>query len=249
MTMLRIIQITDLHLLSQKDEPKTHDQWTGLEYLLNKASLLNPDLVVFTGDLCFDVGDSEVYEEINDLLKGFQLQFRFIPGNHDSPHLMSKTWGLKMNEEKIASWTEEMKGIKLSFFDTSDGILNTHELKTAISRGSKLFFVHHPVLKGASVFMDSNHALRNMNEVRVVFDEPENQEIGLYFFHGHYHTDAYLSFKGVHAFISPSIYYNIDPYEPNLHVENKLKSFRVIDVNEEHEIVTRLHHFPQMKAT
>ncbi|CDZ79583.1 putative metallophosphoesterase [Candidatus Rubidus massiliensis] len=79
----KIIHLTDLHL-----NPKTSDNF--LKKILNKVNILNPDLIVFTGDfICF--GQNFDVERLNKFLSKLQAPYGkyAIYGNHDYSHFVS----------------------------------------------------------------------------------------------------------------------------------------------------------------
>src|ERR1051325_9473548 len=73
----RVIQLSDMHI-----GLKTHPE--GVAHTQQAIAIVNqlrPDLVIVSGDLSENFPDAR--QEAHDLLKGLQVPYRVVPGNHD----------------------------------------------------------------------------------------------------------------------------------------------------------------------
>lgn len=88
---LVVAQITDLHLLVDRQARmfgiNTYDSLNDVLTLLAKQPQ-QPDLILLTGDLAQDVNEV-VYQTIIELFRPWHCPIYWIPGNHDSPALMT----------------------------------------------------------------------------------------------------------------------------------------------------------------
>lgn len=203
--MLKIIQITDLHLNSSQELVDDIDVWANFDWVLAKVAKKNPDLLVITGDLCLDVGEKETYLIIKSLLDTFSVPYYLVAGNHDSPTLMAEVFGYELEKGKLKSYRLQTQIGNCHFWDSSDGFLQENLLDT-IERND-LIFVHHPLVLGTSKFMDENYALQNIKEINSKLRDKNTQN---HFFHGHYHCDSYTNCYGHSFYITPSTYYQLD---------------------------------------
>ena len=89
---MKIIQLSDIHLLSSKNALiKGRCPNDNLKNALNEAKNYNPDLILITGDICEDEtrsGYLQFREELKCISKSAKIAL--LPGNHDNPLLMNK---------------------------------------------------------------------------------------------------------------------------------------------------------------
>ena len=81
---MKIIQLTDLHLVPEGQKIHEIDPGQRLEQALANIKLRHPDLdlLVITGDLCNE-GDTPSYRLLRELLEKYQLNRQLVLGNHD----------------------------------------------------------------------------------------------------------------------------------------------------------------------
>ena len=65
---MRILQITDLHIGGVHEDTFGVDVRKNFDTILEKARKSAPDLIVITGDLCFETGNKEIYYWIHSKL-------------------------------------------------------------------------------------------------------------------------------------------------------------------------------------
>lgn len=83
----RILQITDLHLVSGKSTINQKDRET-MHWLSDAIELSKPDLIEFTGDLAGGgvEGRNNAVREVADLLEDKKIYWTYVFGNHDGEH-------------------------------------------------------------------------------------------------------------------------------------------------------------------
>ena len=91
MQPLRVVQITDIHLLHQPgDKYYQVDTAVSLETVIDKIKQLEPsvDMIIATGDLSED-GAGATYQRLAGILAKLTVPVYVTAGNHDDPQLMS----------------------------------------------------------------------------------------------------------------------------------------------------------------
>ncbi len=73
---MKIVHLSDLHFGTEKDEVE--------EYLLSALSLLEPDLVIISGDFT-QTARYEEFQEARAFLDALNVPYLCVPGNHDIP--------------------------------------------------------------------------------------------------------------------------------------------------------------------
>ena len=81
---MKIIQLTDLHLVPEGQKIHEIDPSQRLEQALANIKLRHPDLdlLVITGDLCNE-GDTLSYRLLKALLEKYEMNYQLVVGNHD----------------------------------------------------------------------------------------------------------------------------------------------------------------------
>ncbi|MDB9312297.1 metallophosphoesterase [Spirulina sp. CS-785/01] len=81
--MITIAQLTDTHLLAQKqDNLRGSNPWSSLEAIVEAIAQAQPDSLLLTGDIA-DTGDRTAYEQAIALLSPLETPIYWLPGNHD----------------------------------------------------------------------------------------------------------------------------------------------------------------------
>ena len=97
-TPLRIVQISDTHLMSEKDGAllgvKTDDSFRSVVELL-KQDKKKPDLILHSGDIAQD-GSEKAYLRLATLLSELNVPIYCVPGNHDNPNIMANVYPQEM---------------------------------------------------------------------------------------------------------------------------------------------------------
>ncbi|HAZ01614.1 MAG: hypothetical protein A2W90_07275 [Bacteroidetes bacterium GWF2_42_66] len=84
----KIVQFTDLHLISGKDFAERNDSTYMLMRHVIKEE--NPDLVVLTGDIVVSGGAAQLWREVIQPMTEAKVPFAVTFGNHDTETDMSK---------------------------------------------------------------------------------------------------------------------------------------------------------------
>jgi 3',5'-cyclic AMP phosphodiesterase CpdA len=81
---MKIIQLTDLHLVPKGQQIHQIDPALRFEQALANIKLRHPDLdlLVITGDLC-NGGDNDSYRILKHMLAKYDINYQLVLGNHD----------------------------------------------------------------------------------------------------------------------------------------------------------------------
>ncbi len=236
---MRIIQITDLHIAEVGYSTVLDIDVRGkFKSVLAEAKKQQPDLLVLSGDLCYDVGNKAVYQWIKHELDQSGLNYQVMPGNHDDSVMMAKVFKMPWQENTKESFSSIQYTVgKVLFLDSAKAALSEdqwswleQELRT---EQSILLFMHHPPLLAQTPFMDNHYSFKEMDRFAEVLAQKNNISV----FCGHYHTERFVQSNHFNVFITPSTMAQIDPEKPEYALGHLTPGFRVIDWDGE-EVIT-----------
>jgi len=247
---MRIIQLTDLHVGQEGENPQGIDVRQNFLQILEKAKAQQPDLLVISGDLCFDDGDAAVYAWIKAQLDSAGLPYEIMSGNHDDPTLMARVFGREeLLHGKELYFQREYEGRTVLFLDTTTYDMSEAQLawlKEALSqiKGTTLVFMHHPPLPSGVPFMDSKHYLRNMEAVqKAFFAHPYPVQV----FTGHYHVEKAIQKRNITVYITPSCFFQIGQRSKEFEVDHYRIALRTIDWNNG-IMMNAVHYFEETRS-
>lgn len=232
---MRIVQLTDLHLppVGTKTELGIDTRSNFLE-MLPRATALQPDLIVLSGDLCYDVGNAATYDWVKEKMDTLRLPYAVIAGNHDDSSLLGSAFGLAIQQKEVY-FAQQSKAQPVLFMDTavatsSDAQLAWLKTQLADLQEPVLLFMHHPPFPVGMPFMDRTWPFHRSADLMAVLTR---HSAPVYVFCGHYHTEraTYIGHVGVH--ITPSLYFQLDPELPHPAIEHTRIALRVIDFVED----------------
>jgi len=232
---MKIIQLTDLHIGKEGEHTADVDVRSNFLNLLNTVQATEPDLLVISGDLCYDDGDAETYQWILEQLKETAIPFLAIPGNHDDSKLLATGLELdillKKDElyfvKKWGDWT-------CLFLDSAIGTMSDEQYTFIANELTKisdkcLVFIHHPSAYCGVPFMDKKYSFQEMEKLQSAFS---NYSGTLNIFCGHYHVHktTYTHNQIIH--ISPSSFFQIDQHSSDFKVDHYRIGYREIELHE-----------------
>ena len=100
---MKIVQVTDLHIDRENESPYEIDVRRNFKRVLNAIRRLKPGHIVVSGDLCYNVGETEIYDWIKGQLDRIKIPYDIIAGNHDDSKMMAEAFNLKhlMNDDEL----------------------------------------------------------------------------------------------------------------------------------------------------
>ncbi len=229
---MRIAQITDLHVGKEGEDTHGVDVRANFLKVLNAACALQPDELMLSGDFCYSTGESEIYDWIYPFLEKTGIPYRVISGNHDDPVLLAKAFGLEsLLKDGALYYRADYGQFPALFLDTttyevSQTQLNWLEAQLATHAGDWLVFIHHPPLLAGVRYMDENYPLKNHEAVLSVLQQHTGH---IHAFCGHYHADRVVSAGNVTVYVTPSCFFQINPYAEAFTIDHYQIGFREIE--------------------
>jgi Icc protein len=234
---MRLIQISDLHLFADPDSCLL-----GLNTLKSLEAVLNlvtensvpPDMIALTGDLSQDE-TAGAYLKIAQLCKRFTCPLYWIPGNHDDPDLMQKTFAkTNIKEDKailLGNWLIIL--LNTHYPKHVPGLLGRSELSRLEyfltqhpNQHTLVFMHHHPVPVGVK-WLDRLGVI-NAEDFFAITDR-YSQIRGIIF--GHIHQVFETHRQGVPLLSAPSTCIQFMPNVEHFALENINPGYRWFDLN------------------
>ena len=242
---MRILQITDLHIGGVQEDTFGVDVRKNFDTILEKARKSAPDLIVITGDLCFETGNKEIYYWIHSKLESLNIPYSIIAGNHDDSSMMAEVFGLdNLMQQEALYYGLTMEGHKVLYLDTSKNYLPKGQidwLKDQLKTGNNrlIIFMHHPPAQVGVPFMDENYPLENYLEVQEILLK-SNREVHV--FCGHYHIEKTICIDKLSIHITPSTFFQLDQQSESFKVDHHNIAYRQLDYSLSN-FDTKVHYF------
>lgn len=233
---MKIAQITDLHIGLVGQDTYKVDVRDNFLLILGEVVFAEPDLVVITGDLCFDIGEESIYLWIKDKLDNLDIPYLVIPGNHDDSEMMMRIFEIDYsNSDDEIYFAKKLSKTTALFLDSSKASHSDNQkkwLKRQLHQADKniVVFTHHPPAKCNVHFMDNNYALQDMDDIQKLFHAYQKN---VYLFCGHYHTDKMIHLKNLNIFITPATYCQIDSNSNDFKVASHRIGYRMIELSKD----------------
>lgn len=234
--MMKIAQLTDLHIGQHGEKPQGVDVRANFLKLLEGVRRFQPDHLVVSGDLCVRDGERSIYEWIKGHLDALGIPYELISGNHDDPALMATVFGKEADLHGDAVYfIRRWADWPVLFLDTTHGVLPADQrewLRKQLGQHDRpvIIFMHHPPFRSGVPHMDRKYPLTNREEVQeVLFAHPHPITI----FTGHYHVDKAVACRNVQMYITPSAYFQIDQHEEDFQVDHTRPGLREITLKGE----------------
>lgn len=234
---MKFIQLTDLHMPDKGEDTRGVDIPSRVEMVLASIKEQDPDRLVVTGDLCFLKGIKEVYKKVKRQLDDLGIPYEVISGNHDKPELIAEVFRYEEEfREGQLYYRREWDGIPAFFLDTTTGRLSGQQLdwyQLALRdvQGPSLLFIHHPPLPIPVYFMEEQHAMKDRIDLQSVIFE---HEFPVHTFCGHYHAQFFTQKKNLQLFLTPSCFFQIEPYQKEFSREHTRAGYRIVEYDGDH---------------
>lgn len=247
---VRIIQITDTHLLADPSESfdGINTQGSLMQVIeLMKRSHWPADFVLATGDLAHDP-EPATYRRLQRLFEAAHVPVYCIPGNHDDPDVM-REW-LPSEQVRMANsiLTDRWQVILLNTMvpEMHGGILSEQELATLDTclhchpDDHALVCLHHPPVSIDSQWMDAM-SLTNADRFFSVLDRHLQVRCVLW---GHIHQEFDDRRKNVRLLGTPSTCVQFTPRAKQHERDKKKPGYRWLVLNPDGSIETGVNRLP-----
>lgn len=231
---MKIAQITDLHIGLEGQDTHNVDVRDNFLLILGEVVFEKPDLIVITGDLCFDQGDISIYRWLKEKLDNTEIPYLVLPGNHDDIKMMMEVFEIDYGHSKEEIYfAKKLSKTTALFLDNSKAIHSDNQkkwLKRQLNQADKnlVVFTHYPPAKCGVSFMDKNHALKDLKEIQKLFHKYGRN---IYLFCGHYHTEKMIHLDNLHIAITPATYFQINPNVEEFEVDTYQIGYRLIELS------------------
>ncbi|MBX3708155.1 MAG: 3',5'-cyclic-AMP phosphodiesterase [Gammaproteobacteria bacterium] len=241
---LRIIQISDTHLFSDKDKAllgvQTQKSFKAvLDLLRQRAEPV--DFIIHSGDLSQDYSES-AYIRIAEMFEEFNVPVYCVPGNHDDPKIMSAVYprGLVSGDRHIVKKNWQIILLDSHKSGAVEGYLShlqlsylQHCLHTYPKHHAIILFHHHPLPVG-SHWLD-NLGLTNADDFWQIISKFSNVNTVLF---GHVHQEFEKIVNGVKCYSTPSTCIQFMRQQDHFGLENLPPGYRWINLYDDGRLET-----------
>ena len=204
--MLKIIQITDCHLMPEGERLFTLDPADRLRRAVADINENHADasLCVLTGDIA-NSGQAAAYALLRDILAGLRVPFRLLLGNHDDRDELRQAFPeIEVDANGFLQSSQSTSAGFLLLLDTVEAGVHSgvycaqrcEWLETALdaAAGRPVYlFMHHPPMDIGMPRLDQYRILENEAFARTVQRFPNIRHI----FFGHVHRPIAGSWLGI----------------------------------------------------
>lgn len=247
----RIIQLSDLHLFSDKKRTlldiNTYDSFFAVLSLLPQIISEKPvSLIVLTGDLSQD-GSTESYQHCINDLQQMDCPIAWIPGNHDSVSISESVLGCShfSNEKhfmfppwQIILLNSAKKGQVSGYLAPDQLLFLKHKLNQC--KDYALVMLHHHILPVKTAWLDKLN-LQNSDAFLKSIAEFSNVKAVVC---GHVHIASHVLHAQVDYYSSPATSVQFKQHAEKFTLEAKMPGLRILDLYDNGEIITSVVRIP-----
>lgn len=232
--MLRIAQITDLHLNEEGTEPLGLDNRARFLSVLNAARATQPDLYFLTGDFSMDKPDRAAIEWLREQLRDLGAPVHILSGNHDNTPMLREVFNYPNSTDDTLDYTFSLHDLDVIAMDSGAGEMRPNQLawlQQQLIRASRpVLFIHHPPLPVGSRFMDRKHSLRNHQPL---LDLLTSMEQPIPIFCGHCHAALCTKYRNLTINVAPPTSFFIDPLSEEFRQLDLPPAYQLIEYEDE----------------
>lgn len=244
---IEILQLTDFHLLAGIDQRFYGIRtWQSLKDTLDEALLHSPqpDLVLLTGDLAQNALP-ETYEALRPLIDKIPGQTVALPGNHDSPSLIAKSfsWSAKVIDrvKVLGPWMviplDSCKpGSPVGHLRPSE----LDELEAILDEASGYFVLialHHPPIATQSAWLDTMQ-ISNSSDFQQRIEKYPNVRAVVF---GHIHQEWLSHWNDTILMGTPSTGFQFAPKSDVFNIDPIPPGYRRISLKSDGTVKTSVH--------
>ncbi len=243
--MIRIIQLTDLHILGdRKAKFLGLDSRASFEAVLDLAKRdmqqTPADLIMLTGDLAQDESEAS-YQYIKEQLSffaGLNIPVTWIPGNHDDSALGEKIIGVRQKQYIFDDWNiilldSHYAGHESGMVDQDDLEMLDAALAAQPDKYA-MVVVHHHLLPSKTKWLDTM-MVENRDQVLDVLTKYSNIKLVVF---GHIHHELQQQYEGMTFFAAPATSVQFTPDTPTLKLDTLMPGYRWIELNDDGSFTT-----------
>ena len=252
MTVLRLTQITDLHLGPTPDftcrKIATYQTLKAVLAAIEQDGR-GEDRLLLTGDIASD-GQAQAYRQLDQLLSAQKKQALWLPGNHDRMDLMqknfvhfpfmpvfeTKSWAIIMLDSSLPGQPEGLISM--------DQVHQLEQYMDTLAHKNILVAMHHSPVAVNSLWVDkhriANHSLLHKllgahGKVRAVIN-------------GHIHQEHQTDWDGIAVYATPSTCFQFKPEVTDFTLDDRPPAYRWIDLYDDGKINTGVKYLQSFSA-
>jgi Icc protein len=248
--MLKVLQITDLHLL-----PHAGDTMLGIdtEYFfkltLHQAHSEHGrfDLILLTGDLAQDPGPDS-YQRLCRHLLSYDTPCLCLPGNHDDYDLMLKFLNQGMvschKQRILGNW--QIIGLNSQIQGSPVGELNSGELlflEQALQMHPDLpalIAVHHHCIASGSDWLDTMQIQNSEVFLKLIDAFPQVKAVTF----GHVHQEYAIQSNHATVFATPASCFQFAPNSKEFSIDQASPGYRIFKLFDDGSLQSECHRLP-----
>ena len=242
--MTTILQLTDLHLLSdpvgELKGVRTRELVEGVMCYLRReqqAGRLHFDHLVITGDLAHDE-QRETYVVLREMLGDWVSRCHLIPGNHDSRQYLREIFpALWPEDDGWRTFSFEVGGWRLIGLDSHvPGEVSGHVDEAQLvwlrrqfaehSDQPAIVFLHHPPFSVESSWLDRIGVANAEEVLAAICSSQQVRAIAC----GHVHQAFESEFHGVRLLTTPAASLQFKPHTEELQLDDIGPGFRKLSL-------------------
>jgi Icc protein len=251
---LSILQITDLHLLSESGKKMcgvdTEQSFCQLlDYVFTQHTAF--DLIIVTGDLA-QTPCQFSYQRIAQELEKYQTKTVCLPGNHDDFALMQQLIQsdtvncdklTQLKQWQIICLNSQKQGSEGGFLDQ----VELEYLKFSLAQNSNLntlIAVHHNSLPTHSRWLDTM-MIENSDELFSILSHyPQVKAMTC----GHIHQTQESVKNNILILGTPSTCFQFKPHQAEYAIDNKTPAYRTLQLYPDGTLNSEVYHLPSNLA-
>lgn len=252
-TSIKLIQITDTHILDEGMNPRSFDGFdtsVSLKKVVAKVRTdeNNADCIILTGDLVHEPSVN-AYQKLADNLSTLTIPIISLPGNHDDPEMMKYVMGENgfntANLHQLGNWLLILLNSKLEYEHSGELTKSELEfLKSTLEQNPDkhcLVALHHHPVSINSPWMDSM-ILNNADDFLNIVDKFTHVR-GIIW--GHIHQKFESKRGDVLLLGTPSTCKQFKPKAKVYAVDSKAPGYRNIELTDDGKIKTEVIYVDQ----
>lgn len=241
--MLKIIQLTDIHLPANETEILYGINIHSVVYKIAEKinQLINIDCIIITGDIA-NKGDYSAYVSLDNALKDIKAPIFWLQGNHDFSEVMLQvSTKVKIKSEKCFI-IKNTKFILLQSVMRDEGDLSSNKARGYLFDYEMSFLkreleennfdncvvaLHHPPVLSNS--WADRRILDNRIEFRALLEQFPKVKVVLY---GHQHIAQHTILNDINYISSPPTSFHYDPNGERFSLLKDKQGFGIISIDD-----------------